>query len=288
MPVSVQISGCELKGLGNIPKNAENSFQYLLLRLLLGTSTVCRGGIEHKQKIDYSVLPAVVQNKSPGIAVKDFLTTSIGGSVARFIKATTGDNREFYKEILCEFLNFHIQTQRNSDTAAFVFLYRILERFSYFVPLLYAATQTDYRGTFNDLKAILNSDMKVELGLFKKLLQKGKFIDPLKLQIPQKILFATGNANGTSYYNLTENKCKGFVTLDPLNKEIEIKFLDIPDLIITMRNRFFHALIGDASRTNVTTIEMIDSDEYFRKLNPIIVSFLSIIILQTLSAKYHT
>ena len=92
---------------------------------------------------------------------------------------TRADNRDFYREILSEFLNFQIQAERGNDTSAFVFLYRILERISYSVPLLYTSTQSDFRGTFKDLKSILDADADGdgELGLFKKFLGKGQFSD---------------------------------------------------------------------------------------------------------------
>ncbi len=283
----VQISGSTLEGLGNIPKFADQSYQYLLIRLLLGTATVSRGGTRRKQTIDYSSLPAITQSKTPAIAIKDFLTSySIGGSVARLIKITRGDNREFYKEILSEFLNFQIQTLRGSSTNAFVFLYRILERISYSVPLLYTSTQSDFRGSFRDLKAILNADIDGELGLFKKFLGKGRFIDPLKLQVAQRISFSTVSGNGLNYYTLTCKRYKNFISEDQATHEVEIKFSDIPDFLITIRNRFFHSRIGDG-KENITTIEMPDSDEYFEKINPIIASFLAIVTLQTIAAKYH-
>ncbi len=285
--MSVQISGTTLEGLGNIPKNAEHSYQYLLIRLLLGTATVSRGSTRSKQAMDYSSLPATVQTKTPAIAVNDFLTSySIGGSVNRLIKLTLGDNREFYKEILSEFLNFQIQTTRGNSTGAFVFLYRILERISYSIPLLYTSTQSDFRGTFNDLKSILNADIEGELGLFKKFLGKGQFIDSLKLEVVQKISFSTVGGHGANYYNLTCTRFAKFESKDQANHEVEIKFSEIPEFLITIRNRFFHSRIGDGKK-NITTIEMPDSDEYFGKINPIIASFLAIVTLQTVAAKYH-
>ena len=159
--MSVQISGAALEGLGNIPKNSENSYQYLLIRFLLGTATVSRGSVRGKQIIDYSSFPAIAQSKSASAALGDFLSSySIGGNVARLIKLTLADNREFYKEVLSEFLNFYLHTLQGRNTSAFVFLYRILERVSYSVPLLYTSTQSDYRGTFRDLKAILLATLK--------------------------------------------------------------------------------------------------------------------------------
>lgn len=286
--MAIQIAGAMLEGLGKIPKNAEQSYQYLLIRLLLGTATVSRGRVRGKQVIDYSSLPAISQTKTPAISMKDFLSSySIGSNVARLIKVTRADNREFYKEILSEFINFQIQKMSGSNTSAFVFLYRILERVSYSVPLLYASSQSDFRGTFRDLKSILNADVDGDLGLFKKFLNQGKFIDAIKLQVPQKIAFATSTGNGTNYYKLTCDKFQKFTSTDQGALEVEIKFVDIPDLLITIRNRFFHSRIGDG-RNNITTIDMIDSDEYFGKINPIIASFLAIVALQTISTKYHT
>lgn len=283
----VQISGTTLEGLGNIPQNAEHSYQYLLIRLLLGTATVSRGSTRSKQAMDYSSLPATVQTKAPAIATKDFLTSySIGGSINRLIKLTRGDNREFYREILSEFMNFYIQTKRGNSTSAFVFLYRILERISYSVPLLYASTQSDFQGTFNDLKSILNADIEGELGMFRKFLGKGRFIDPLKLQVVQKISFSNVGGHGENSYKLTCKRFTKFVSTDQTNHEVEIKFSDIPEFLITIRNRFFHSRTGDG-KMNITTIEMPDSDEYFGKINPVIASFLAIVTLQTIAAKYH-
>ena len=285
--MSVQISGSTIEGLGRIPKNADSSYQYLLVRLLLGTATVSRGYARGKQSTDYSSLPAIQQSKSSASAFKDFLASySVGGTVERFIRVTLADNREFYKEILSEFLNYQLHAMQGRNTSAFVFLYRILERVSYSVPLLYAATQSDYMGTFKDLKAILHADAEGELGLFKKFLGQGRFIDPIKLQIIQKIKFSCSSGYGSNYYDLTCDKFKAFASMDQAAQEVEIKFSEIPELLKTIRNRFFHSRTGDG-RGNITTITMPDSDEYFGKINPIIASFLAIIVLHTFSAKYH-
>lgn len=285
--MSVRISGSIIEGLGRIPKNADSSYQYLLVRLLLGTATVSRGSARGKQSTDYSSLPAIQQIKSSATAFKDFLVSySVGGTVERFVRVTRADNREFYKEILSEFLNFQLHTIQGRNTSAFVFLYRILERVSYTVPLLYAATQSDYMGTFRDLKAILHAEAEGELGLFKKFLGQGRFIDPIKLQVMQKIDFFCGSGYGSNYYDLTCDKFKAFASVDQAAQAVEIKFAEIPEFLKVIRNRFFHSRTGDG-KGNITTIDMPDSDEYFGKINPIIASFLAIVVLHTLSAKYH-
>jgi len=76
------------------------------------------------------------------------------------------------------------------------------------------------------------------------------------------------------------------VSKNNVDLELEIKFSDIPEFLVNIRNRFFHLRIGDG-RGNITTIDMPDSDEYFGKINPVIASFLAIVTLHTISAKYH-
>lgn len=285
--MAVLISGCSLESLGNIPTNADKSFQYLLLRFLLGTATVSRGTTIGRQLIDYSSLPSAPQSKTPAAAFSDFLNSySVGGSTERFIRITIADNRDFYREILSEFLNCHLQIIQGRHTGAFVFLYRVLERISYSVPLLYASTQSDYIGTFKDLKAILNAEKDGELGLFKKFLNQGRFIDRLKLQVNQKISFSSTSGNASSHFNIATKKFAKFTSTDSVAHEVEIKFSDIPDFLITLRNRFFHARTGDGMN-NISSTEMPDSDEFFERVNPIILSFLAIIVLHTISTKYH-
>lgn len=286
--MSVVVAGCSLEKLGNLPALADRSSQYLLLRLLLGNAEVAKGRHRWKQKIDYSSLPATTQTKTSASAIKDFLTTyGVGGSTDRFIRATIGDNREFYREILCEFLHYFLQTSQGCNTAAFVFLYRVLERISYSIPLLYASTQREYMGTFRDLRSILNADVEGELGLFRKFLAQGRFIDPIKLQVDQKIRFSSSGGHQSAYYAFTTRHFTTFTSLDPALHEVEVKFRDVSHLLVTIRNRFFHSRTGDG-RDNITTIEMADPDEYFSCINPVLVSFLAIVVLQTIAKKYAT
>jgi hypothetical protein len=285
--VVVQLPGCRIEGLGNVPTNADKSFQYLLLRFLLGTATASRGSLRAKQSVDYSSLPAVVQAKTPRAAVTEFLTAfEVGCTASRFVKITIADNREFYREILCEFINCHLQTIQGRHTGAFVFLYRILERISFTVPLLYASTQTDYVGTFNDLKAMLNGEKDGELALFRKFLSQGRFIDELKLQVNQTVTFTSAGGHANAYFDLVTKRFKDFTSIDAVASEVEIEFSRIPQLLITLRNRFFHLRTGDGMK-NISSTELPDSDEFFQRINPITFSFLAMITLHTLAAKYR-
>jgi hypothetical protein len=177
-----------------------------------------------------------------------------------------------------------LQTERKCDTAAFVFLYRILERIYYTVPLLYVSTQSDYFGTFKDLKDILREDAVGELGLYRKFLEQGKFIDPVKLDITYKIDFSTAGSNAAGHYRVTDSKFKNFHLLDKANSQLEIKFRHVADLLSSLRNRFFHSRTGDG-QGNIKIHEVHDTDEYFSYLNPIFCSYLATISLQTIALR---
>lgn len=280
--------GVNYQANGRLPKDAENSFQYLLARLLIGAMQITKGTIHFQQGIDYSTLPQSNQNKSPVSAFFDFLqSASIGGTAQRYVKVTLADNRDFFREVLAEFSNYFIQTRRLNHATAFVHLYRILERISYSVPLLYCATQKDFVGTFNDLKSLFKDDIPGELGLFKKFLEQGRFIDRLKLDAALPITFVSINGYQGAYFNLTDRLYKHFQSTDAATHQMEVQFKNIPNLLVAVRNRLFHARTGDG-QSNVKMQEVIDMDEYLGCLNPIFCNFLAIVTLRTIASKYQT
>ena len=291
--MATNISGFDLN-LGNLPKNAGNSFQYILVRMLLGGVSFCRGGNKFHQKFDYSSLPAVEQVNSARFAMNEFLASySVGCKVDKFVEITLGSNRNFHKDILNEFLNFFFHNEKGQHTSAFVFLYRILERFLYAVPLLYASKQLDYYGTFKDMQDLFgcgtgNTKLDGEFGLFKKFLNQGKLVEKLKLDVVQKVKFLSVNGNQSKYYKLTVDRFGSDVlaSKDLTSCEIEVKFRDMCEFIRVIRNRFFHLKTGDSAK-NISIDEIIDSDEYFSCVNLIVANFLAIIVLESIAKKYQ-
>lgn len=286
--MSYTYDGLTYSSMGSLPKNAEKSSQFLLVRLLSGTASVSNGKFTAKQRTDYSQLPPTLQTKKLSGAVVDFLLTyGVGGDPKSFIQKTIIDNRKFYQDLLGEFSNYYLQEQRGNQTAAFVFLYRILEKLSYSVPLLYCATQRDYVGTFNELKALFDDRIKGELGLFKKFINQGRFIDPIKLDISYQLRFSSSRGHEAKYFDLTRKHHSDYISEDSNTHQLEIKFRQVPELLIKLRNRFFHSLTGE-DKHNIRIEEILDPDEFFACVNPVFCSFLSIVTLQTLARKYQS
>lgn len=280
--------GVDYQATGRLPKDAENSFQYLLARLLIGAMRLTKGGTHVHQGTDYSTLPQSTQTKEPIGAFFDFLqSASIGGTSQRYVKVTLADNRDFFRELLAEFANHFLQTRRGNHATAFVHLYRILERISYSVPLLYCATQKDFVGTYNDLKALFKDDASGELGLFKKFLEQGRFIDRLKLDATLPITFISANGHQNAHFALTGRLYKNFQSTDAATHQMELQFKNIPSFLVTVRNRLFHARTGDG-QSNVKMQEVLDIDEYLGCINPIFCNFLAIVTLRVIASKYQT
>lgn len=283
----VSIQGASLVSVGNLPKNAEHSMQYLLVRLLIGAFSLHKGSAKISLKTDYSVLTPVRQTKNASVAFGDFLNSySLGDLKAQqFITKTLPDNRRFYQEILCEFIFYFVQSHKGCHTAAFVFLYRALERISFSVPLLYSSRSIDYYNTHKDLKAIFSLPGDQDLGLLKKFIEQRKFIDDLKLRVVYDVKFSGDNA--AECFELAKKFCSHAENIDPTLHQFGVQFQHVLGWFISLRNRFFHSRTGDTD-FNIKGTELHDPDEFFGQINPVFCSFLAIIVLQSISHKYQT
>jgi hypothetical protein len=284
--MAFHIDGVDYIPKGRWPKDGERSNQLILIRLLIGLIHIENGKEKVNQDINFSVVPPCPQTNKPGEGFKEFSGKySLGVSLPKLISSTVSVNRLFFQDLLGEFSNYFFQTKRSAHTAAFVFLYRALERISYSVPLLYNSKSNDFFGTFNDMKALFSKDKDGtgELGLFKKFLNQGKFIDPVILDTAYKIQFNSHAGYDSKYFDVLTRLYTGFSSLDPTTSTIEIKFRDIPDLLVPLRNRFFHFRTGDAQK-NIAIRDIHDSDEFFSAVNYVFCSFLAVVSLHAIAA----
>jgi hypothetical protein len=270
------------------PPNVERSPQYVLVRLLCGAITLSDGVTTIRQKTNYSSIPATPRSVPASKCIHNFLSDfNAGDGVDGFLRSISTENRSFYQNILAEFGNFFLQTRRNCHTAAFVFLYRALEQFSYSVPLLYCSTQREYIGTFNQLKALFNTDVKGDLGLFNKFLHQGNFIDPMELDATYQLDFTSAFGHQDRYFRATTERFTDFSAQDPTLNQVHIKLRDVPKLLITLRNRFFHHATGEGQK-NFSLAEIPKSDEYFACINDCFCNVLALVSLQSIAERYKT
>ncbi len=280
----VTIDGVNYISSTRMPKNGENSSPYLILRLLLGTLRIEVNSAAFKQPINFLSLPAAQQQLKNAAAVDEFLLQFSIPSSAEFVRRTISDNRAFYRDLLAEYSQYFLQTKNLSHVSAFVFLYRILERISYSLPLLYCSIATEYRATFDLLKKLF-VEAGGELSFFKKFLHDTDFIDSLILDTTYDIAFIAQDGQPARYYKTITRIFNEFAGRDEAQNSIKIEFRHMSEFIVNLRNRFLHARTGDG-QTNVLVSQIKNPDELFAQLNPAFASFLAQVTLHMLGNKY--
>jgi hypothetical protein len=282
----ISVDGIEYSFSRKLPAGAEKCTQLFLLRLLVGTAAIRKGALTVRQRTNYSVFPSVVQSGAWTDAINE-LNTNYGSSLqaAVFVKRALPDNRVFFRDILNEFSHFFLQSSRGCHIAGFVALYRILERFSYSVPLLYCSTQRDFAKTFEDLKKVFSAQNVGEISFFNKFLRVGGLIDQTVLDSLCEINFTSGAGNESKYFQAAAKCYDKFETQDASRASLGFKFGDTAKLIVAVRNRFFHLLSG-GWQENISMTEIWDADEFFEGMNGVFCNFLSVVLVSVLIHKY--
>jgi len=283
--MAISIDGVDYSFGGRIPVNGEKSPQYLLIRLLLGAAEVEQSGRRLKQRQDYSTWPSVASSGAGGKVVSSYIRDQIGRTPNDLIKATIVDNRRLFRDLLSEFANYFCKSGSGDHTGAFVHIYRILERVSFSLPLLYCATESDFEGTFNFLKKLFAEGGDGDLSLLKKFIADGKLVDRAVVDTAVLIDFSESALNSYRFYGAVSSRFKLADSLDPTRRHITVSFGNTQALLVLIRNRFFHLRSGDG-QNNMSVSEIHDSAEFFSLLNPVFCNFLAKIVLQIMIRKY--
>lgn len=266
----------------NLPKELrlgdEISYEALLIRLLCGTLKinlpVREGYFEHSQLTNFSV-PGTNDNTSfKRKIIKDFFSLDhyrqIEQRAINQYLIVNRKNHYVYRQLLSE-LTMALIRKENSPIESFVHIYRALEFMSYSFPLIYASKSMDYTGSYNHLKDFMSGESSGELKFFKRFL-KVLFKDNLIYDYEFDAFFL----NGTEQLIETEfqHVIKANYYLFDGNT-MKIKFANVIDLVITIRNHFFHMLIGKGGDNFYDT--RYDKRDIFEALNPIFINWLAII-----------
>lgn len=263
---------------GELVVNERIPNEAVLIRLLCGTLIVKYNANGEEKEIaqntNYSV-PGKTNNESfsQNIFRDFFCLTKFNKAERRTIDNYIKMNRRnhFVHENLLSELTSAIIWQETSPIESFVHIYRALEFISYSFPLIYASKSIDYRGTYEKLKKFMNGDTSGELKFF-KLFIKELFKDNILMDYEFEAYFLNGcetkvetelhRITDTIYYNFEGNTMK-------------IRLANIMDLIVTLRNRYFHMLVGQGKENFYDT--SYDKRDLFSALNPMFINWLTLI-----------
>lgn len=251
-----------------------------LFRLLIGLSSfkciISNDVIIQRQ--NYSKLP-----NSYNRNINHKLGRYIGTDTNKLAKElTNNNNRGFYDEILKEYYSYFFETNKENHTVAFIHIYRILERVAICLPLVHASCSNDYKGVYSDFKKYILDDKTGELKVLKKFV--ASFIDSSILN--SKFVLEIPNLPYAWHENYFDSITK--FKLDDSNvpfSQITFKYENIIELIIKIRNAYFHALTG--SNNSFKADEIMYSQDFFKIINPLCCNWISYLIIQIMKLEIN-
>ncbi|GAB5518932.1 MAG: hypothetical protein RhofKO_11830 [Rhodothermales bacterium] len=223
----------------------------------------------------------------------DLVSSALSASdIKNYYSIVSNRNRndKFYNSLLIEYSHFCMHYECGNHTAAFVYVYRILELISYPFPLLYASQTNDFKHTYSFLKDYFSENKgnrKGELGFYKSFIAKTFNSNPIaSTSIDFDLSLVANFDHRKRLFNKVKQICPDSVLhadTSPYDK-IAVNFTEMSSFIITLRNRFFHQFNrGDA---NFEDDEVYDSDEVFQIFNEGCFGWLSVVYLQILKVTW--
>jgi len=268
--------------------NPSANYQAILVRLLTGTiDFYCASTNETiNQRNNYSLIFYQRNGRlSRNVLIQAFADFATLKDVDRHLASGYTHNNKFYREILFEFYNFFYQKSFGNNTTAFLHLYRILESAAYSIPLVWSSKAKGYEGTFQLLSKYFGDPKVGELGALRKFLLD--FFDasnsPASIyNVHTKLQIVSMHSDWQARYfkTIIDNINDDDLYSSTPGVEIDIKFGGLTDLLIKIRNKYFHFLSGKDYR--ITSDDVPDPDEFFGIINEYVANWLSIILFQVL------
>lgn len=264
----------------NIPRY----YNLLLIRLLTGNLDIyCnKDELDLEQRLNFYVIPSSIQSLNENLgAYFDVTNQELSNSI------NASANRTLYKEVFFEFCSYFFATQKENNETAFIHIYRILERISYAFPLIWASKQSDYYGTFDKLKKFFENKDAKELNAFKMFLSS--FLGSTLLSVNSEInlLSVHDGWKALHYQSLMSvigvnkdgvSNAESFLE----NEKVVIKNSLVMDLIVNVRNKYFHALTGKDH--SFTSEHLICPNEFFESINSVCINWLAFIVVDVIKA----
>lgn len=230
-----------------------------------------------KQRVNYAHLGTKLNKKLSSSSISD-CQLPISNNVQNFnlyIKRNR-KNTLMFSKLLFEFSNFFYQKQKYSSIAAFVHLYRCIEYISYCFPLVYTSKAGDYKGTYDALKSFFSEEQKSELKFFKVF--QNTLVDATILNLQLSIDIKAPDANmRNEFERILDDLCIG-IPHSINSGSLTINYANLFDLIISLRNRYFHMLAGD-NKKNIDTIKA-NMDYLFDSVNDHIANWIAFIYFE--------
>jgi len=256
-----------------------------VIRLLSGSANITdsAGVLLAKQRINYMLLGAPKNKMRTEGGVNQCLARIGLDSVEvnRHLRNNLG-HQGYYKSIAIELVEFMVRRQAGEETLAFLHAYRFLEKISFVFPLLYAVRSSKYTAAFTTLREYFKGGVESELGLLRKFQENS--IDRTSRETPCTLDFSSLDALVSQSAFRTVGRCvpDAYVVSDAF-PNLTLQSGGLLDLLINLRNRYFHSSVSNEA--NISVDEIGDSDEFFAVVNVALMNWLGHIFASVLSER---
>jgi hypothetical protein len=264
---------------------SSSSFEAALILVLLGFSDVLDASgkvlVRPRKNLGVSGAPIVTGSRRALLVAANNI--GLDFDVINHYLQKAHAQQSYYKELLLEVLHYLRRTKQGQHSMAFLHLYRFLERVSYVFPITYALRSDNFKGTYESFKAYISGDKTGELKFFQKF--QFAVIEEAVRESSMKFDFQSLPYGGeaTGYRLIKKFSSANYLVSDTSDLEVTIEGQGVIELVVNLRNRFFHA--GSGHVDNVSLLDLPDPDGFFGRVNENFISWLAIVYFQTLIAK---
>ncbi|MBQ6688808.1 MAG: hypothetical protein IJN02_06175 [Bacteroidales bacterium] len=234
-------------GQPDISLSNNKSYKLSLFRMLSGTINLrdTFTGRTYRQRCNYFTLPYSVHTTDKSLKVLiDLFEEDVTLSDLNNYFRNNHKNKDFYRKLEGEVARCMVSKSNGQYIDAFLHLYRSIECMSYSFPLLYASRSKEYLKTYGILKKFIGNDKDSgELKFFKKFISevfKGE--DFLSVTIDIDFAEIDIEQEKSNIYKIFTGESSPKPVDSSENDELKYSFIDFYDLIIYLRNRYFHLL----------------------------------------------
>lgn len=255
-----------------------------IFRIVSGTVNIKDNylGKIHKIRENHLNFPTQINQNVNYKTILDNFDDSIKlNDLNKYFKHARWRNKKFYDSLEVELIKCIVACNEKKYLDSFFYLYRILEGISYSVPLIYVSKKNDYNKTYSDLKSYFGNEKDGELNFFRRFVSEtfGKE-DFYKSTININMDEIPIDEIKAKYYLLYLGKINPrFVVDKDESNFIKVKYIGYFDLLIELRNRFFHNLKG-TWQENFDSTELMYPDLFFKPIIHHGINWLSIVIFE--------
>ncbi len=254
-----------------------------LIRLSMGTMTIEKtsAGLEWTQLVDYSIFGAPLSSCR---SRADFITVLGEKGIDREVLdrhlRKNLQQTGFYRQTYAEIVHAITREIQGQHTLSFLHIYRFLERISYAFPLIFASRTKDFQKGYNNLKKFLGGSSDTgELAFFTNFIVNS--LDAQILDGTSRISFASVSLpSRAKACGIVLEFMQGNAEVNVPGESIDLNNRAIVDLLITLRNRFFH--FSPEHTSNISVLDVPDSDAFFKCFNALFINWLVVIYFEVL------